>query len=88
MPQTLKAVCQALEQYQWEMDDNCFSLKNHINSVRFKKSEALHKMGAGPFSLCDDSMYPPQCATRNPFKLSGHFDIWMLPETKILLEQI
>ena len=34
MPQTPKVVCQAPKQYQWEMDDNCFSLENHINSAR------------------------------------------------------
>ena len=33
MTQTPKAVCQAPEQYQWEMDDNCFSLENHIYSA-------------------------------------------------------
>ena len=37
-------------------------------SAHFKKSEALHKKGAGPFSFCDDSMYPPQCAARRPLK--------------------
>ena len=39
MPQTPKAICQAPEQYQWEMDDNCFSLENHINSARASQKQ-------------------------------------------------
>ena len=34
MPQTPKDVFQAPKQYQWQMDDNCFSLENNINSAR------------------------------------------------------
>ena len=42
MPQTPKVVCQAPEQYQWEMDDNCFSLENHINSVQASQKPVDH----------------------------------------------
>ena len=68
----LKALEEASKELQQKL---IVATQSEQISAHFKKSEALHKKGAGPFSLCNDSMYPPRCAARMPFKLSGHFDI-------------
>ena len=35
----MQVVCQDLKQYQLEMDDNGFSLENHINSARASQKQ-------------------------------------------------
>jgi hypothetical protein len=35
------------------------------------KSDVLQSRGAGPSSLCDDSIYPPQCAAKRPCRITS-----------------